>query len=123
VSRLPRDAVLDTTWHGLGPGLAGCRIVNRKHAWAINDNWFTIEGHPERFYRPSELLELSRAGAVRDSTMLNSVHYRFMVRAATDSAARAVAKAKLPARPPRAVRKELERLEREYQEKLKAQGP
>ncbi len=123
VNRLPRGAVLDSAWHRCGPGVRICRIVNRRNAWAVDDNWLTIAGHPERFYRTSELLELNATGAIDDSTMLNSVHCHFMIRVATDSAARVVAKVKLLTRPPKAVRRELERLEREYQEKLKRPAP
>ncbi len=123
VSRLPRDAVLDTTWHRWDSGLRGCRIVNRRDAWAIDDSWFTIRGHPERFYRLIELLDLSKAGVINDSTMVHWVHYRFVVKAVNDSAARTAAKAKVPSRPRQQVLKELQRLEREYQKKLGASNP
>jgi hypothetical protein len=123
VSRLPRSAVLDTIWCRWDDGLRGCRVVNRRNAWAIDDSWFTIGGHPERFYRLSELLDLSRGGVINDSTRVLWVHYRFVVKAATDSAARTAAMGKLSSRPPKQVRKELRRLEREYQAKLRAANP
>ncbi len=123
VSRLPRAAVLDTTWYRLGPALAGCRIVNRDDRWAIEDNWFAIRGQPGRQYRKAELDSLGARGVLKEDTRLLAVGYRFMVKAGTATEARTVAKAELPTRPPRQVRKELLRLEREHQARLKEPSP
>lgn len=123
VSRLPRGAVLDTAWHELGPDLSGCRIVNRRNAWAVEQGWIAVPGRPEQAYRFSEMLGLAETGAITDSTLLYMVYYRFPVKAGTAGEARAAAEAKAPRRPPTPVLREMQRLEREHQEKLRAPSP
>jgi len=85
--------------------------------------WFAIRGQPGRQYRKAELDSLGARGVLKEDTRLLAVGYRFMVKAGTATEARTVAKAELPTRPPRQVRKELLRLEREHQARLKEPSP
>jgi hypothetical protein len=124
VSRLPRGAVLDTNWYVFGRAVAGCRIVNRRNVWAVEDTWFFVDGHAERAYRREALDSLLASGVLTDSTQLLPVSYRFMVKAATARAARTAANARLQAHPSKQVLKELRRIQELLRQKsLKDTSP
>jgi len=110
IGRLPGGAELDTVWYSFGPAFAGCRIVNRKHLWVVEDPWFGIVGNGRDAFKLAQLDSLHSCGQIGDSTRFVAVTHRYTIKADDSSDARRVARLKRPNHPPRAVRNALKRL-------------
>lgn len=46
ISRLPKNAVLDTVWRNVAPPAQLCRVLNHKNLWAGSYSWFQLDARP-----------------------------------------------------------------------------
>ncbi|MBI5711162.1 MAG: hypothetical protein HZC42_12815 [Candidatus Eisenbacteria bacterium] len=112
VGRTPRGAVLDTVWYKFGPAFSGCRVVNKKRLWIVDDPWFGIPGGPQGAFKMPELDSLHEIGVLTDSSRFDVVTYRYTVKAGSPSEARRMARLKRTTIVPPAVSKALRRAAR-----------
>ena len=95
----------DTTWYGFGPGVAGCRILNRKKEWLVEYTWFRLSTDLHTLRSYSDMDSLQAKGLLDSTTTVGTANYRSRVRAESPAEAKAAAVVAQPKAPPKPLLK------------------